>query len=271
MADGVGWSAPRVGTQDNRVKSALRGAQLLRGRSADTPRGKKREGRGARNSNVVLTTFRTLCRRPLALFTRSSVDWQRADECAPRRVTTQPRQVRTARLACCVGGRRYSVGRKARGPHVTVFERNTYGLPKPVPPTYRGAGAVELRSTGYGGARPALFQSTTTQPRQVRTARLAGHAPWAVGPYFAERKARGVRATRFERNECNLSNRVPPTCRGIGAVDPRPTAWGGARPALGHNTTAPSPHCAAHVFHGGRPILYRAKKRAGPRHEIQIR
>ena len=38
---------------------------------------------------------------------------------------------------------------------------------------------------------------------------------------------------------------MPPTCRGVGAVAPQPAAWRGARLTLGHNTTTPSPNCAA--------------------------
>ena len=196
---------------------------------------------------------------------RSSVDRERGDECAPHRAATQSRQVRTARLACCVGGRRYSVGRKACGPHVKIFERDTYDIPKPVPPTCRGVGAVKHRPTWYGGARPALRQSTTTQPRQVRTSRFVPRAPWAVGPCVTERKARGPRATGFERGVLELLKPVPSACRCVGAVEPRPTRWEERPPRWA--TTQPRQVCTARHVRSvrGRPIHLRVKSERAAR------
>ena len=82
-ADGVRRSAHRVGPQHNRAKSALRGAQLLRARSADTTRGKKREGRAARNSNVVLTAFRKPCAADLWQCLRGRASTDNVETSAP--------------------------------------------------------------------------------------------------------------------------------------------------------------------------------------------
>ena len=104
----------------------------------------------------------------------------------------------------------------------------------------------------------------TTQPRQVSTARLCGTcAPWAIGRYSTGREARGPRAAKCVRGDHDLSKPVPPTCRGVGAVEPRPATRGRARPALAHNTTTPSPHCAARVLHGRSVETPQGEKRAG--------
>ena len=82
----------------------------------------------------------------------------------------------------------------------------------------------------------------TTQPRQVCQ---RARAQWAVGRFSTGRKVRGMRATAFERNNQDLSNVVPLTCFSVCAVEPQPTAWGGACSALSRNTTTPSPRCSA--------------------------
>ena len=163
------------------------------------------------------------------------------------------------------------MSRKARGPHATVFERDTYDLPKRVSLPCRGVGAVELWPTGYGGTRPALRQSTTTQPRQVRTARLLARAPWAVGPCVTERKARGPRATGFERGVLELSKPVPSACRCVGAVEPRPTRWEERPPRWA--TTQPRQVCTARHVRSvrGRPIHHRAKSERAARLKMQMR
>ena len=87
-------------------------------------------------------------------------------------------------------------------------------------------------------------------------------APWAVGRYSTGLKAPGPRTTGYEHGVDDLAKTVPPTCRGVGAIERRPTALGRARPALGHNTTIPSPHCANALPRrsAGTP---RRKKRTG--------
>ena len=62
---------------------------------------------------------------------------------------------------------------------------------------------------------------------------------------------------------------MPPTCRALGAVEPRPTAWERARPALGHNTTTPSPHCAARALCRLSVDTSRGKKKRTARHGIR--
>ena len=52
--------------------------------------------------------------------------------------------------------------RKARGSHATGVERGDRKLTKPLPPTSRGVGVVEPRSTARGEARPAFAHDTST-------------------------------------------------------------------------------------------------------------
>ena len=84
--------APRWSTtQPRQIRAARR---VLRGRPAESPQGEKHAGRAPRDSNaVVVRTCRRPCCQPATVFVRSSLGWQRGEECAPRWPTTQPRQV----------------------------------------------------------------------------------------------------------------------------------------------------------------------------------
>ena len=60
------------------------------------------------------------------------------------------------------------------------------------------------------------------------------------------RHVRGTHATiGIKDGDQDVSKLSPPTGRAVGGVEPRPTAWGGVRRGLAHNTTTPSPHCAS--------------------------
>ena len=231
------------------------------------------------------------------------------------------------------------------------IRRGGHVLPKPVPPTCRGVGAVGPRPAVWGGA-----PSVDPQHNHAKSALRGKCAPWMVGRYkWCDMRAGCMLlylhavATNFrspcrrpvtvlvrlvigrrrgqERaprqpcigpqhshaksalcGACSVGDRsilhgascalaarhrirrsghvlpkpAPPTCHGVGAVDPRPSAWGSAprvgsqhnhaksalrgkrapwmvdqyseprlaawgraRHALAHNTTTPSPHCAA--------------------------
>jgi len=93
----------------------------------------------------------------------------------------------------------------------------------------------------HGEERPALGHNTTTPSPHCVARVLRGRS---VGTPHGVESARatnhGIRAQGYN----DLLKTVPPTCRGVGAVEPRPLALGRARPALGHNTTTPSPHAA---------------------------
>ena len=80
-----------------------------------------------------------------------------------------------------------------------------------------------------------------------------------------------MRAMGFKRGEKELSRTVPPTSRGVDAVEPRPAAWKGARPALTHNANTPIAKSALLGTRsvGGRPILHEAKSARDARHGIR--
>ena len=59
------------------------------------------------------------------------------------------------------------------------------------------------------------------------------------------RYASRTRAAGFERDGKDILNLLLPTDRRVGALAPRPTAWGGARRVLARTTFMPSPRCAA--------------------------
>ena len=111
-------------------------------------------------------------------------------------------------------------------------------------------GCSQFRSNSFGTARVAtcstnLHRHTLTHNTTMPSPHCAACAPWAVGRHSTGRKARGPRATGVERGDHDFPNSALPTCRVVRTVEHRPTAWGGACPALGHNTTTPSPHCPA--------------------------
>ena len=147
--------------------------------------------------------------------------------------TTTPNPHFAARAPWAVG--RYSTGQKARRPHAIGLERGSRDLSKPVPPTCRGVGAVDLRSMVWGDIGP--------QHNHGKGA-LRGACFLGGRPILRDTKARGSRAMEVERGKQGLSEPRyrPPLV--LMWSSPCPTARGGERPALGHNTTTPSAHCA---------------------------
>ena len=97
------------------------------------------------------------------------------------------------------------------------------------------------------------------QPRQLR--QRAVRAPWAVGPFSTGRSASGPRATELGSFGHDVSKRQPPTWRGVGEGDPRPTAGGGERVALAAQTTTPTPPARSACSVGGR-LVFQGRKRA---------
>ena len=175
----------------------------------------------------------------------------------PRR---QPRQVRQrARAPWAVG--RFSTGRSARGPRATGFE----SLITTFRSRSRRPGAVSVKKSL--GQRRGVERAPRWPRRQPRQVRQRARAPWAVGRFSTGRSARGPRATGFESYGHDVSKPQPPTWRGVGEEEPRPTAWGGARPALAAKTTTPSPPARACSV-GGRPVLHGAKRARAARHGI---
>jgi len=125
--------------------------------------------------------------------------------------------------------------RHVRGTRGTGIDHGDQDVSKLSPSTDRTVGGVEPRPTAWGGVCRVLARWPTTQPRQVRTASLA---PWAVGRYLTMRYARGLRGTGFERGDNGILKLPPLAACGVDGPEPRPTAWEGVRPTLGHHDTA---------------------------------
>ena len=111
--------------------------------------------RVARYSEAVVTTLRSHCRRTGAESLKKSAGQRRGVERVTRWPRRQPLQVRQRARAPWVSGR-ISTGRSARGPRDTAFKFHGNVILKPQPPTWRGVGEEEPRSTVWGGAYPAL-------------------------------------------------------------------------------------------------------------------
>ena len=164
--------------------------------------------------------------------------------------------------ACSVGGRPFSTGRSARGSRGTGVKRDTTTFRS----RSRRPGAVSVKkSLGQRRGVERVARWPRRQPRQVRQ---RTRAPWAVGRFSTGRSARGPRATGVKRGGHSVSKPQPPTWRGVGEEEPRPTAWGGARRALAAKTTTPSPPARACSV-GGRPVLHGAKRARVARHGSQ--
>ena len=78
--------------------------------------------------------------------------------------------------------------------------------------------------------------------------RCAARVPRSVGRYSKMRYARGTRVTGFKRADHDFSKLSLPTGGVVGAAEPRPTAWVGARRALAHNTTTSTPRGVARAL-----------------------
>ena len=167
----MGWSAPRVGLDDNHAKSAS--AHVPCGRSAGSLQGEVRPSRAAQDSKAMVKTLRNRSRRPVALSVQKSLGTWRGVERAPRWPRRQPRQVRQRTRALWAVGW-ISTGRSARWPRATEFGSIRYGILKPQPRTWRGVGEEEPRPTAWGGACPALTATTTTPSPPARTCSVSG-------------------------------------------------------------------------------------------------
>ena len=136
-----------------------------------------------------------------------------------------------------------------------VLSRDSRNIPNPC----RRPVAVMVRSSFGRRHAPPLAHNN-----HAKSALRGAHVSWAVGRYSTGRTARGPLVTRFERGGHDLPKLVPPTCRGVGAVEPRPTALRGVRLLLGHNTTMPSPQSGVwRVLYGRSVNIRRGEKRAG--------
>ena len=93
---------------------------------------------------------------------------------------------------------------------------------KPQPPTWRGVDVKKSLGQGRGTERVARWPRR--QPCQVRQ---RARAPWAVGRSPRVEACAGC--AQWGQTICYDSSKpLPPTWRGVGEEEPRPTEWGGA-------------------------------------------
>ena len=179
----------------------------------------------------------------------------------PRR---QPRQARSAQRQVLCGRSAGSPRDEARARRAPRDE-NESAMTVRSRSRQHGAVSVE-RSLGQRRGVEHTASWPRRQPRQARSAQRQV-ALWAVGWFSTRRSARAPRATGRERVSNDGSKPQPPTRRGVGAEEPRPTAWGGARRELATQTTAPSTQRAESKGSvGGRLVLHVTKRARAARH-----
>ena len=208
-ADGVGEPAScGPTTQPRRVITARQVRSMMDGR-LNTPWCDMRAGCMPPYLHAVATNFRSPCRRPVTVFVRSVIGRRREQERAPRQSCISPQHSHAKSAlcgACSVGDRPILHGATCALAARHRIRRSGHVLPKPAPPTCRGVGAVYPQPSAWGSA-----PRVGPQHNHAKSALRGKRTPWMVGRYS----------------------------------EPRLAAWGRARHALAHNTTTPSPHCAA--------------------------
>ena len=216
-----GVERARVGCENNHATSAS--ARVLRGQPVGSPRGAARGGREARRSIAMVSSVCSHSRRPGTVSVKKSLVQRCRVERA--RVGREDNHAKTtsARAPWAVG--RLSTGRSARRPHATGLVTYVHDVLKPQPPTWRGVAEEESRPTAWVGARTALAAKTTTPSPPAHAC-----AAWAADRLSMGRSARRPRGTGFGCCGHVVSQTQPPTWRGIGEEEPRPTVWGGVRP-----------------------------------------
>ena len=147
-------------------------------------------------------------------------------------------------------------GRSARSPRdearVGRAARNSEAIVTKARSRSRRPGEAELKWSL--GQRCGVERAPRWLQRQPRQVRQRARAPWAVRRFCTGRSARGEGGGMgFGSYGHEDSKPQPPTWRGCVEVEPRPTAWDGARSALAVKTTTPSPPARACSV-GGRPI-----------------
>ena len=173
----------------------------------------------------VSPTVRSRSRRPDAVAVRRSLGQRTVDERVASWSRQQPSPQRAVRTPWAVS--RFSTGRRARGPRATESKSFGYGGLKPQPPTWRGVVREEPRTTVCGKARPALAAQTTTPSPPARTCSVGGRLV-----IYGAKRARAASNGIHRSFGYGVSKPQPPTWRGVGEEQRRPTVWGEARLAL---------------------------------------
>ena len=237
-ADCVRRRAPHVGPQYNHAKCALRSACSVGGRPIL---------HGAIYARATRYEIRT---RWLRSFGTRAVDLSRcwcgrsladgAGRSAPRVGPQHNNAMSALRGVCSLGGRPLLHGTICARAARHEIQIQWYQLVK--------ARAVNLSRCWCGRAlADGVGRSAPRFGPQYNRAKSALFGACSVGgrPILHYSICPGAVRHEYQAQWPRRFKPVQLTCRGVGAIAPRPTAWGGARRALAHNTTTPSPHCTA--------------------------
>ena len=167
-ANGVGWSAPRVGRADNRAKHAARSACSVGGRLV--LHGAKR-ARAARHGtdNETATTVRSRSRRPGAVSVEKSFGQRRGVERVASWPRRQPRQARSAQRQVLCGR---SAGYPRGGARARRAPRDEKDTATTIRSRSRRQSAVSVaRSLGQRRGVERVASWPRRQPRQARSAK----------------------------------------------------------------------------------------------------
>ena len=219
-ANCVRWSAPRVGRADNRAKHAARRDKCSVGGRLVLHVAKRARGARHGTRTKTATTVRSRSRRSSAVSVERSLGQLREVERAASGPRRQPRQARSAQ-------RQVLCGRSAGSPRGGARARRA--------PRDENETATTVRSRSRRGARCRWRGASAncvrwSAPRVGRADNRAKHAArrdkcsGAVGWFSTWRSARVARATGRERDGNDGSKPQPPTERGVGGEEPRPTA-----------------------------------------------
>ena len=161
-------------------------------------------------------------------------------------------------------------GRSARSPRGEMRASRAPQSSETLIPAFRShsrrPGAVSVKRSL--GQRRGVERAPRWPQRQLRQVCKRARAPWADGLFSTERGARGPCGTGCAHFGYVFLKSQPPTERGVGEVELRPTAWVGAHPALGAKTTMPTPPARTYSA-GGRLVLHGAKRARATRHQIR--
>ena len=224
----------RVASWPRSQPRQARSAQCVRcGRSAGSPRDEARAGRAPRDQKETVTTLRSRSRQPGAVSVEKRLGQRRGVKSRVGRADNRAKL--PTRSAYVVGGwlvlhgatRTCAARHGTRKRRLRRFEAITAD---PARCRWRcvSANDVALCATRIGRA-------DNRAKHAARSACLVGGGCLSTG-----RCARALRATGLEKGGYDGSKPQPPTRRGGGGEESRPTAWGGALRELAAQTTAPS-------------------------------
>ena len=196
----------RVGREDNHAKSAS--ARVLRGRSAGSPRGEARTRCAPRESNAVVTEFRSRSRRPGAVSVKKSLGQQH--RVSVSHVCREDNHAKSTSVPVLRGPSAGSRGGEARtrraprGSHAVATMSRSHS---------RRLGTMSIKKSL--GQRRGMEHAARWPRRQPRQVRQRTRSMWFVSRFSTGRSARRSRSTGAERGvvTCRSRSRGLALCR----------------------------------------------------------